>query len=325
MQALKEVQAAAGSSRIGAMGKDSRDLGTAELLNRPVTLSALQEFLESVDRHAETQLATQTMVRRTVRSRVLLVEDDPVNRLVVSSLIESKEVECVVAVNGADALRHLEAERFDAVLMDWQMPDMDGLEATRRLRAGVCGELNRAVPVIALTANAFAEDRNACMVAGMNDFLTKPVQLQALRQCVLRWCRHTEATVRERQLPEGPAAAATDDCPAYEPKVLASLRVATEADVAAIQNLLQLFCSNTHATLTAMEAAVAAEEWPALQRYAHTLKSSAGQVGAMALSRLAAGLEARLRAGEPGKAGEVALMREALARFMAAAGLTHAV
>jgi CheY-like chemotaxis protein len=263
------------------------------------------------------------MARRTARSRVLLVEDDAVNRLVVSSLIEGKEVECLLAVNGADALRHLETERFDAVLMDWQMPDMDGLEVTRRLRAGICGELNRGVPVIALTANAFAEDRNACMAAGMNDFLTKPVQLQALRQCVLRWCRHPEPTVRERQLPEA-LAQTVDEGPSYEPAVLASLQASTAADVAAIQNLLQLFCSNTRAALSAMEAAVASADWKLLQRHAHKLKSSAGQVGAMALSRHAAALELRLRAGEPGAAGDVVLLLDAFKRFVAAAGLSLA-
>jgi signal transduction histidine kinase/CheY-like chemotaxis protein len=322
-QVLKQVLAAGGSARIGAMGKVSNALGTAELLSRPLTLSALQEFLESAGRHASAVGMKQAMVRRTVRSRVLLVEDDSVNRLVVSSLLEGKEVECLVAINGGDAMRFLEAERFDAVLMDWQMPDMDGLEVTRRLRAGVCGELNRAVPVIALTANAFAEDRNACMAAGMNDFLTKPVQLHALRQCVLRWCRHTDATATELQLPVV-AARQVDECPAYEPAVLASLRVATEADVIAIQNLLQLFCSNARAVLAAMEISFASEDWQNMQRNAHTLKSSAGQVGAMALSRLAAGMESRLRAGEQGNADEVELMRDALARFMSAAGLAHA-
>jgi CheY-like chemotaxis protein len=200
---------------------------------------------------------------------------------------------------------------------------MDGLEVTRRLRAGVCGELNRGVPVIALTANAFAEDRNACMAAGMNDFLTKPVQLQALRQCVLRWCRHSETTVTQPQLSEAVMQAA-DDGPSYEPAVLASLQASTDADFSAIQKLLQLFCSNTRAAIADMQIAVAASDWRLLQRHVHKLKSSAGQVGALALSRHAATLEAKLRAGEAGGAGDVALLSDAFGRFVAAAGLADA-
>ncbi|MEO8313463.1 MAG: ATP-binding protein [Pseudomonadota bacterium] len=324
-EALNEVQVSGGTSRVAAMGKVSRDLCAAESLSRPVTFSALREFLDSADGHALTGGQTQTVLRRTVRSRVLLVEDDAVNRLVVKSLIEGKEVECLVAVNGTEALRSLAAERFDAVLMDWQMPDMDGLEVTRRLRAGVCGELNRTVPVIALTANAFAEDRNACMAAGMNDFLTKPVQLQALRQCVLRWSRHSNATTNERQLPFMPEQQGMDDAPAYEPAVLASLRLSVDVDFHAIQKLLQLFVSNTRAALVDMEVAVTLADWRTVQRHAHKLKSSAGQVGAMALSRLAGALEARLRSGDKGKTEDLVLLHDAFRTFVAAAGLERAV
>ncbi len=112
--------------------------------------------------------------------------------------------------SGADALRHLRTEHFDAVLMDCQMPDMDGLEVTRHLRSGICGEINRAVPIIALTANAFAEDRNACMAAGMSDFLTKPVLAQTLLQCVQRWCRGSDTSGEVAQLSEVAARPVTD-------------------------------------------------------------------------------------------------------------------
>jgi two-component system sensor histidine kinase BarA len=79
------------------------------------------------------------------------------------------------------------------VLMDWQMPDMDGMEATRRLRAGDAGPRGRDVPVVALTANAFAEDRAACLAAGMNDFLSKPVVTEVLIEVVGRWALSTQS------------------------------------------------------------------------------------------------------------------------------------
>ncbi|MGE5866521.1 MAG: ATP-binding protein, partial [Rhizobacter sp.] len=106
-------------------------------------------------------------------SRVLVVEDDPVNQAIVGSMLTNAGFDVQLANDGADALDHFAGERFDLVLMDWQMPDMDGLEVTRRLRAGAAGRAGLRVPIIALTANAFAEDRSACLAAGMNDFLTK--------------------------------------------------------------------------------------------------------------------------------------------------------
>jgi PAS domain S-box-containing protein len=121
------------------------------------------------------------------RARLLLVEDDPTNRLIVGAMLESDGHEVDVAVDGHGALQALACTAYDLVLMDWQMPDMDGLTVTRRLRAGDAGPHGTRVPIVALTANAFAEDRLACLQAGMNDFLTKPVQVDHLLVTVGRW------------------------------------------------------------------------------------------------------------------------------------------
>jgi signal transduction histidine kinase/CheY-like chemotaxis protein len=121
--------------------------------------------------------------------RVLIVEDDPVNQTIVSAMLGQAGFHTELAADGGQALRRCADARFDVVLMDWQMPDMDGIEVTRRLRAGEAGELGRHVPVVALTANAFAEDRAACLAAGMNDFLSKPVVAEDLVSVVSRWTR----------------------------------------------------------------------------------------------------------------------------------------
>jgi CheY-like chemotaxis protein len=92
-----------------------------------------------------------------------------------------------VAADGRSALQLFQRQRYDLLLMDWQMPDMDGMEVTRRLRDGEAGEHGRRVPVVALTANAFAEDRATCLAAGMNDFLSKPVVAEDLVAMVSRW------------------------------------------------------------------------------------------------------------------------------------------
>jgi signal transduction histidine kinase/ActR/RegA family two-component response regulator len=116
--------------------------------------------------------------------RVLLVDDDAVNTMIASQMLESADIVVHTASSGLEALNQLTRGGFDLVLMDWRMPDMDGLEATRRMRAGEAGEQARHLPVVGLTANAYAEDRAACLAAGMDEVLVKPVGRMRLLQTV---------------------------------------------------------------------------------------------------------------------------------------------
>ncbi|GAB4553838.1 MAG: response regulator [Rhizobacter sp.] len=116
--------------------------------------------------------------------RVLLVDDDAVNTMIATQMLETADIIVHTASSGVDALNQLTRGGFDLVLMDWRMPDMDGLEATRRLRAGEAGERSRHLPVVGLTANAYAEDRAACLAAGMDEVLVKPVGRVRLLQTV---------------------------------------------------------------------------------------------------------------------------------------------
>jgi len=127
-------------------------------------------------------------------ARVLVVEDDLLNQNIVCRLLAHAGHQATAASNGAAALTLVAESCFDLVLMDWQMPDMDGLEVTRRMRRGMAGPQGCTVPVVALTANAFAEDRAACLAAGMDDFLTKPVQSHRLLDAVGRWAATQHAT-----------------------------------------------------------------------------------------------------------------------------------
>lgn len=119
--------------------------------------------------------------------RVLLVEDNPVGALLATTLLKRQGCVVETAAGGEEALRALERARFDLVLMDMRMPGMDGLTATRALRAR-----GDTTPVLALTANAFADDRRACLEAGMDDHLTKPLDLEALTAALTRWTNPPE-------------------------------------------------------------------------------------------------------------------------------------
>jgi len=171
---------------------------------KPVLRSALVSRLGAAARGRAEPAAPVTAAGASDERHVLVVEDDRVNQTIVCAMLRNAGYRTSTADDGAQAMAMLACNDYDLVLMDWQMPDMDGLEVTRRLRSGEAGRHGRIVPIVALTANAFVEDRNACLASGMNDFLTKPVLASSLEATVGRWTRHP-ARIAGR-----PVVAATD-------------------------------------------------------------------------------------------------------------------
>jgi PAS domain S-box-containing protein len=154
---------------------------------------------------AESRLALEYGGRR-----VLLVEDEPVNREVTLGLLEDVDLSVDVAADGVEALELAGLNDYDLILMDMQMPRMDGLEATRRIRQLAAGVV---VPILAMTANAFAEDRRRCIDAGMDDFITKPVDPEILFSVILKWLSNPPAVIV-------PQAAASDGAPPTQAPVV---------------------------------------------------------------------------------------------------------
>jgi CheY-like chemotaxis protein len=131
--------------------------------------------------------------------RILLAEDNPVNQKLAVRLLQKLGAEVLVASNGLEAVQALRSADFDAVLMDCQMPVMDGYEATRQIRGAEGGVRNPNIPVIALTAHAMATDRTRCLAAGMNDYLTKPINPGALQQALSRMLQPVAASVEPKR------------------------------------------------------------------------------------------------------------------------------
>ncbi|MBS1160154.1 MAG: Histidine kinase domain S-box [Proteobacteria bacterium] len=133
--------------------------------------------------------------------RVLLVEDEPVNREIAQSLLQDAGLQVDSAEDGEQAVRLVDEKRYDLILMDMQMPNIDGLQATEQIRARPAG---RGIPIIAMTANAFAEDRARCLAAGMNDFIPKPVDPDFLFATVRYWLEQSAAARQRSALPAAP-------------------------------------------------------------------------------------------------------------------------
>jgi two-component system sensor histidine kinase/response regulator len=226
-------------------------------------------------------------------ARILLVEDNELNQEVALELLRQARFAVDLAENGKVALQRLEATSYDLVLMDMQMPVLDGIDATTALRQRP--EL-AGLPVVAMTANVLEADRQRCLDAGMNDFLSKPIEPELLWQALLKWipARHAAGTepAIAAQLAVPPAPTFVLQIPGIDVgPALRRMLGMTELFL----NALRKFCSLQADSGTQIRAALARKDWPEAQRLAHTLKGSAGNIGATELEASAATLEENLR------------------------------
>ena len=234
-------------------------------------------------------------------ARVLVVEDNELNQQVASELLGSADIEVDIAANGEEGVRRVQEKDYGVVLMDLQMPVMDGLEATRRIRALPGFER---LPILAMTANAMAGDRERSLAAGMNDHVTKPIDPDALFDALLRWLPAQPATPAA----SAPAAAAAgarrgaelaaDDPLAAVPGLDAAdglRRVLGKRE--AYVGILRRFVSGQARVPEEIRAALAEGRRADAERAAHTLKGVAGSIGARELQGQAGALEAAIRGG----------------------------
>jgi predicted ATPase/signal transduction histidine kinase/DNA-binding response OmpR family regulator len=228
--------------------------------------------------------ATPASDRRLPQLRILVAEDSPTNQRVAQLLLRGLGQSCDFAAHGAEALEVVLTRSYDVVLMDMHMPELDGLDATRRIRAELASD--RQPWIVATTGNISVEDRERCLEAGMDDFVTKPLRREALIQ-----------TLR-RSVAEHPTATSSTNRPAFEPAAIERLEQAFGGR-AAVAEAIELFLDEARELIVSATSALHDGHLDDARRSAHTLKSTALMFGAAALSSAAAEAETNLTLADP--------------------------
>jgi len=229
--------------------------------------------------------------------RILVAEDHLVNQKVALGFLNQLGHRADAVADGREALAALESTPYDLVLMDCQMPEMDGYEATRAIRSPTSQVLDRNVPVIAMTGHTGADDREKCLAAGMDDFLCKPIVKKALVEVLGRWLPaaasdQKEIAEKERSSPP-PATSRAVDSGRLE--VLRELGQRADHDL--VGELSKLFLERGPRGLEKIRQALAAHDLATAEHAAHSLKSSCGNLGANRMAELSAVLEHHAAAG----------------------------
>lgn len=265
-------------------------------LSKPVRQSELYECLTQIVHIPPNKVIVDSSVEQMqhpLQGRVLLVEDNSVNQEVTLAMLAADGINASLAVNGMQALQRLRQEHFDLVLMDCQMPVMDGFATTAILRQQEAESGSRRIPVIALTANAIAGDRENCLARGMDDYLSKPFTYQKLHSILSRWLHNGQAANQT-------LVNSTAETPVSGEVVETILDNSQLDNIRALEKLgtpglllrvIELYLGEAPVLLAAMQQAVAAGDAEALLKAAHSLKNSSANLGAKRLAEVCKHLE----------------------------------
>ncbi len=293
---------------MGRLGKRNeaarlKRLGFSAFLTKPIKRSSLYECLLKIlgaeelvaDYEREGKIKSHGVSEtQKPEFRLLLAEDNPINQKVALKILEKSGYRADSVADGWEALKSLESIPYDLVLMDCQMPKMDGYEAARQIRDPASNVLNHDVPIIALTAHAMKGDREKCLEAGMNDYVVKPVNAGTLVESIGKWLRDDEEELSSHPTqPQGAEAipqaikGVPEECLFDQQALLDRL----SGDKALLEEIVDGFLKDAPHRIDAMKKAVNKGDAQEIQRQAHTLKGAAANVEALALQRTAARLE----------------------------------
>ncbi|MEI6666961.1 MAG: response regulator [Acidobacteriota bacterium] len=283
---------------VGYLAKPARHteiLGClSAVLAGEATVSDVQPI---VTRHTAFQLRSGVV-------RILLAEDNITNQEVALGIMKKLGLRADAVANGAEAVKALELVPYDLVLMDMLMPEMDGIEATLRIRDPQSAVLNHRVPIVAMTANAMQSDRARCLEAGMDDYVSKPVAPAALKEALDRWLPHKSAPAAAPAAgpaPAQPQPAADAGPPVFD---LAGMMARMMDDDELAGKVVAGYLGDLPSQTVALKAYLQKGDLAGATRQAHSMKSASASVGGEALSHVALAMELAGKAGDMGQIAE---------------------
>jgi PAS domain S-box-containing protein len=249
---------------------------------------------------ADTDRSLETSVLIDRNARILLVEDSVTNQQVALGILKKLGFSADTVSDGAEAIKRLEFMPYDMVLMDVQMPVMDGLEATQHIRNPETAVLNHAVPVVAMTAHAMEGDREKCLAAGMSDYITKPIFAAALTKVFEKWLPWKEVEPESGAVPRAVSPKEMLRQPVFDK---AGLMDRLMDDIGLARTVADGFAEDVTGLLESLKVSIEAADAAAVQLQAHTIKGAAANVGGERLRAVALEMEKAARMGDIAPAG----------------------
>jgi PAS domain S-box-containing protein len=293
---------------VGSRGETAelQRIGFSAYLTKPIKISQLYDCLVTVmgdTPRPSTKSRRPIITRHTLREekkrrvRILVAEDNVVNQKVALRILQTLGYRADAVADGREAVTALETIPYDLVLMDVQMPEMNGFEATQVIRDPESKVRRHDIPIIAMTAHALKGDRERCLEAGMNDYLSKPVTALALKELL------DNALAAE---PSAALIALESDSQPGKAVHIQRIQAIADGDMGFERDLVESYLSNTEQHLKALESSVHEGAWEEVERWAHTIKGSSANAGAKGMQEIARRIE-EVASSEPPESGTLLL------------------